>query len=336
MNMTSPATAGPRLGLGCNTLGSIRAGGIGASVRTVQHAFDQGITFFDTADAYGDGCSERVLGQAITGRREAVTVATKAGYRFSERSALKRTLRQFAGPVLARLQARSKVPSGASVAHTTSPTYAQQDFSVKYLSDALDGSLRRLRTDYIDVFQLHGPKSVCNSDLPVFMQDRIRAGKIRGFGVGLESLVHAMEWLAVDGLTHIQIPFGILDPQAGRTLIDAAHNRGVAVIARGIFAAGLLADISPEAELQLDPVQRQHRLAVREIAMSAGLHPLGLAAWYVRRTAGVNTVLIGVSSIVHLDDNLKHLDTTAVSDEVLDRVSTSIDAYLQALTDRGV
>ncbi len=325
---------GPRLGLGCNTLGSIRAGGMRTSVRTVLHALDRGITVFDTADAYGDGGSERVLGQAITGRRDAVTIATKAGYRFPERSALNRTLRQLAGPVLARVHARAKVPSGASAARAASSTYAQQDFSTRYLTAALEGSLRRLRTDYVDVFQLHGPKSVCSSDVPVFMQDMLRAGKIRGFGIGLESLMDANEWLTVDGLTHIQIPFGVLDPQAGRGIIDAARRRGVAVIARGIFAAGLLADIAPEAELQLDPLQRRHRVAVRDLATSAGLHPLALAAWYVRRTEGVNTVLVGVSSIVHLDDSLRHLRATAVSDDVLERLSTVIDAYLQALTDR--
>ena len=333
-----PEIAGPRIGLGCNTLGSIRAGGSVGSLRIVHHAIDHGVRLFDTADAYGDGTSERVLGKALVGRRDSLTLATKAGYCFDERSVLKQALRQLVAPVLSRVQARKTVAAPAAVPSTGSPAvqpYSRQDFSTVYLAKALDGSLRRLRTDYVDVFQLHGPKGVYSSDVPVFMQDMIRAGKIRGFGVGLESLVHAADWLAVDGLTHLQIPFGVLDPQAGRELIGAAYLRGVAVIARGIFAAGLLADIAPEAERRLDPLQRQHRQAVREIAASVGVHPLALAAWYVRRTEGVNAMLIGVSSMAHFNDNLKHLLLTTLSDEVLDRVRYAVDAYLAALAARG-
>jgi aryl-alcohol dehydrogenase-like predicted oxidoreductase len=167
------------------------------------------------------------------------------------------------------------------------------------------------------------------------MQRLIQAGKIRGFGVGLESLAQAMEWLAVDGLSHLQIPFGVLDPQAGRSIIGAARERGVAVIARGIFAAGLLADISPDDERQLEPLQRQHRCAIRDIAAGAGIHPLALAAWYVRSTPGVSDVLIGVSSIAHLDQNLRHLRVNTVSDDVLERVRSAVDAYLDAQSVQG-
>ena len=338
MTSMTHRTSGPQLGLGCNTLGSVRAGGMLKSVRTVQHALAHGITLFDTADAYGDGSSERVLGKAIAGRRDSVVIATKAGYRFRERGALKSALRQLAGPVIARVRSRAKLAGTPLAPHAAPPAagaYAEQDFSTGYLTTALEQSLRRLRTDHVDVFQLHGPKSVCSSDLPVCMQDLIRAGKMRGFGVGLESLTHAMEWLAVDGLTHIQIPFGVLDPEAGRALIEMARRRGVAVIARGIFAAGLLADLSPDAERLLDPLQREHRRAIRDIAAGAGMHALALAAWYVRSTAGVSSVLFGLSTIAHLDDTLKHLSMTSVSDDVRDRVKTAVDAYLEALAARG-
>ena len=331
-------TSSPRIGLGCNTLGSIRAGGTTGSVRIVEHALEHGITLFDTADAYGDGTSERVLGRAIAGRRASVVIATKAGYRFTERSAFKSTLRQFAGPLLSRVRPRAAVPSARAASQSASPAgqaYSRQDFTPAFLTEALDSSLRRLRTDYVDVFQLHGPKAVYDSDVPALMQRLIRAGKIRGFGVGLESLAQAAEWLAVDGLSHLQIPFGVLDPQAGRSIIGAARARGVAVIARGIFAAGLLADISPADEGQLDPLQRQHRSTIRDIAAGAGIHPLALAAWYVRSTPGVSDVLIGVSSIAHLDQNLRHLRVDTVSDDVLERVRGAVAAYLDALSVRG-
>ena len=75
--------------------------------------------------------------------------------------------------------------------------YAAQDFTPAYLRGAVDDSLRRLRTDYIDVYQLHGPSSLCPDETLELMVELVRVGKIREFGVGLERLDNAGVWLNV-------------------------------------------------------------------------------------------------------------------------------------------
>lgn len=296
-------------GLGLVKLGSAAAGGPRAGVRLVHESLDRGVRFFDTADAYGDGTSERVLGQALRGRRDGVTVATKGGYRFAERSAAERAARRLAAPVLGSVRALRERgrSSGAPGAGGTGSAYAERDFSPAHLRAAVDGSLRRLRTDHIDLYQLHGPVAVCGDDVAMLMGALRREGKIGRFGVGLEVLDHAQAWLEVDGVTSMQLPFGVLDPEAGREVIPAAQRAGVDVIARAVFAAGLLVDTSPGATALLRPEQRALRTAVLQLAEEHGVHPLGLAAWFARATPGVRTVLVGVSSSRHLADNLAHL-----------------------------
>ncbi|MBV9790826.1 MAG: aldo/keto reductase, partial [Chloroflexi bacterium] len=91
------------------------------SIQAIQHAIDLGVTFFDTADVYGTGHSERILGQAIKNRRQDVVVATKFGYTYDE---------------------QQRAVSGTN---TTSA----------YIRRACEASLRRLQTDWIDLYQLH-------------------------------------------------------------------------------------------------------------------------------------------------------------------------------------
>jgi aryl-alcohol dehydrogenase-like predicted oxidoreductase len=318
----------PTLGLGCVKLGSVATGGSAEGARLMAHALACGVDFFDTAAAYGDGTSERIIGRAVRSQRTQVTIATKAGYRFTERSAAQRAVRWLLAPVLAK-RARTAPPVTATErAPAVRAAYAQQDFSSDFLRASVEGSLRRLRTDYIDILQLHGPPRVVESDVLETIDALVRSGKIRAFGVGLESLRLAEAWLDVKGLHWMQIPFGILDPQAGTGLIAAAQAKGVQVIVRGVFAAGLLADIPESRALLMDPAQRQLRSEVRALAGGAGLDPLALAAWYARSHAGVDVVLIGISSRTQLDENLAAFSASAPTASVMQQLDALIRHYL--------
>ena len=340
-------------GLGCVKLGSAGAGGPRAGVRLVHEALDQGVRFFDTADAYGAGTSERVIGEALRGRRHGVTIATKGGYRFAERSAGERALRNAVAPALRRARALRRAapdvaPPVAATPDVATPdlatpdlatsdvlapaagAYAERDLSPAYLRTAVEGSLRRLGTDHVDIYQLHGPGEVCHDDVVSLMVDLRTEGKIGAFGVGLEALDRALDWLAVDGLAWMQLPFGVLDPEAGRTIIPAAHERGVRVIARGVFAAGLLAGGSPGAEALLRPEQRPLRAEVLQVAAAHGVEPLRLAAWFARSQPGVHTVLVGVSSSRHLEQNLAHLRADAPPGAALAALAATLARHIGA------
>ena len=92
-------------------------------------------------------------------------------------------------------------------------SYAEQDFTPATLRTAVDGSLRRLGTDYVDVLQLHGPDQVM-PDLFEQLDELVTAGKVRRFGVGAESVDAAQQWIGVRGAAVVQLPFGVLDPEA--------------------------------------------------------------------------------------------------------------------------
>jgi len=187
--------------------------------------------------------------------------------------------------------------------------YATQDFSPGYLRTALEGSLRRLGTDHIDLYQLHGPRIVADDDTLAVMQDFVAEGKILGVGVGLESLEHAGDWLETGALSSIQVPFGVLDPEARTAIIPKATELGVRVIVRGVFAGGHVPQALEVGSTQLGHGQAERLAAVGALASAAGVDVLQIAAWFVASHAGVSTVLVGTSSLQHLREGVRYLAT---------------------------
>ena len=303
-------SAGP-FGLGCTNLGSVSSR---TGVRLVHQALDLGIRFFDTADAYGAGGSELVVGRALQRRRDQAFVATKGGYLFRERTGLEQMARSLARPAVRQVARFAGSDSTARLAGSSG--YAAQDFSAPYLRLALEGSLRRLGTDYVDLYQLHGPRGVCADDVMALMVDLRSEGKIRGFGVGLESVGPAMDWLGTGALASIQLPFGVLDPEAGEEVIPWANAHGVPVVARGVFAGGLLTERPDGDQALLRPGQPELRTAIHELASAAGVDVLQVAAWFVTSRPGVTTVLVGTTSARHLEQSLRYVRTRP-ADEML-------------------
>lgn len=307
------------LGFGCVRLGSASAGGSWRTqVRLVEHAIDQGVTTFDTADAYGNGLSETILGRAIRGRRSQVEIATKVGYLFRERSLAAHTLARLGRPIVTRVRSGSPPTGGAGA--SPGGAYSTQDFSPEYLRRAVEASLRRLDTDHLDLLQLHGPGTV----LPDLVDevDRLKAaGKVRRFGVGAESLESAVEWLQVDGLDAVQVPFGVLDPQAASSVLPSAAARGVDVWARGVLGGGLLSmAVSGDPRITSD----EKWPLIGELMAIAERHEVQvfkLAVDYVRSFPGVATLLLGIQSAAHLNDNLAIMNSPPVDQAAIAEVT---------------
>jgi aryl-alcohol dehydrogenase-like predicted oxidoreductase len=322
-----------RFGFGCVKLGNMsRAAGGPATKRLIREAIHSGVRFFDTADAYGAGTSERILGAALGSDRSNVVVATKGGYVFRDRSWLGRGARRIVGPALGRARAIQSARSSASAqALTARSMYAAQDFTPAYLRGAVDDSLRRLRTDYIDVYQLHGPSSLCPDETLELMVELVRVGKIREFGVGLERLDNAGVWLNVKNLSRLQVPFGILDPAAREDVFPAADRAGVQLIGRGVFGSGLF-NASPSGD-GTDPNDAKLRLvqSLRMLAESVGTTPHQLAVWWVLAQPSVATMLVGINSIDHLRSTMKYVMTPLSPSGIIDRV----DELIQLHASRG-
>ncbi|MEO6122863.1 MAG: aldo/keto reductase [Ilumatobacteraceae bacterium] len=303
-----------RFGFGCVKLGgSSSPGSAREAERLVRTAVDAGVTLFDTADAYGAGISEMTLGRALGRDRSRVTIATKGGYLFNERSSIERKLRSAAAPVVRTLRRRGL---GDQFGRLGAGNYAAQDFSAGSIRGAVEASLRRLRTDYIDIYQIHGPPQLCPSETLDLMRRLVAAGTIRAFGVGLERVIDADPWLTVDGLTHLQLPFGVFDASAREVVFPRSEQRGLTVLARAVLGSGSLESPSPAA------LERVDRL--RAMAASLGVDVGQLAVWYSMSHREVGRVLVGLNSLDHLLTTLKWIRSPLPDAHLVDAIDEQL------------
>jgi aryl-alcohol dehydrogenase-like predicted oxidoreductase len=187
------------------------------SLDLLRQAYDAGVTFFDTADTYGQGKGETMLADALGDIRDRIVIATKVGYDFYNHS-------------------------GERDGHKELP----QDFSPKHIRFALEQSLRRLRTDYIDVYQIHNPRlSAVRSDELFATLEKLKAeGKIRCYGAALGPAngwePEGLALLREREIATLQIIYNMLEQDPGRSLIAAAEQMGARVFVRVPHSSGLL------------------------------------------------------------------------------------------------
>ena len=210
------------------------------AVRMLQAAFDAGINVYDTADHYNQGLSEALIGKVFHGRRSQVVIATKAGTRYSPPAQFALRLRSVLRPA-SRWLRPSKI-----YLHQMRSTYKHGDFSPIYLRRALEASLKRLRTDYVDLLQLHKPPSwVLDEGAFCETMEQLKAeGKIRFYGVACDHgpgmIDDAMRCLKHPGLSSVQVTVNLVQRQAITSLLPQAHAQGVAVLARNPRDQGYL------------------------------------------------------------------------------------------------
>jgi len=194
------------------------------SIRAIHAALDRGVDFFDTANVYGAGHSERVLGQAVAGRRSQVVIATKFNSVFDE------TTRQVTGS--------DATPGG--------------------IRAACEDSLRRLNTDYIDLYQFHDNGYPAEKAAPVreTLEQLVGAGKIRAYGWSTDFVDRAEVFVQGPKCTAIQLQLNVLDDNPEMVAFCEQHNQ--AAINRGPLAMGLLTGkYSPKTVIAADDVRGQ-------------------------------------------------------------------------------
>lgn len=297
-------------GLGCARIGGMFQQDPGAFVRLLERAHDAGITFFDTADMYSQGESESLIGKALRHRRDRIVIATKAGYCLPARRKLLARVKPLLRPIIKRLGLRRDKLSAAvrgSVA---------QDFSPAYLENALHGSLRRLRTDYVDLLQLHSPpRDVIERGEWLPALERLkRAGKVRYFGIAVDSADAGLAALAYPGVASLQYRLNLLDQEASAELLPRVRAQRVGFIARECLANGLLVKRADEIDLTKfydDPAERTARAArlqaLRNEASAAKTSLARHALAYVNGVEGVSVSLIGARTIEQLEGLLRDL-----------------------------
>ncbi|GAA2637643.1 aldo/keto reductase [Streptomyces axinellae] len=281
-------------------------------VRIIHRALDAGINLVDTADVYGDGASEEIVGRALKGRRDEVVLATKAG-----------------------------LPLGGD------PN--RQGGSRRWLTRALEDSLRRLGTDHVDLYQLHRPDPHTDLDETLAtLSDFVRAGKVRAVGTSTfpaELQVEA-QWTA-ERRGHVrprteQPPYSMLGRGVEAALLPTAQRYGLGVLVWGPLSAGWLSgrirsagdidlsagrtaierhkfDVSlPHNARKLEAVR-----ALTRLADEAGLELRHMALAFVRAHPAVTSVLLGPRTMQHLESLLTGTEVTLGAD-VLERIDAIV------------
>ncbi|HKO00984.1 MAG TPA: aldo/keto reductase, partial [Thermoanaerobaculia bacterium] len=189
------------------------------SLAAIRRARDLGVNFFDTADSYGFGRSESLLGIVLSRKRQDVVIATKVG-----------NVRTATGEL-------------------------RKDFTKQHIFHAVDGSLKRLRTDYIDIYQMHNPlvQDLAREEIQEAMEMLQDAGKIRSWGISVSTPEEGME-IVERGWAHtIQVLYNILNQVPARELFPAAQAKGYGIIARVPLASGLLTGkFRPDSQFAAD------------------------------------------------------------------------------------
>ncbi|HVW92253.1 MAG TPA: aldo/keto reductase [Devosia sp.] len=270
--------------------------------RIVHKALDNGINFIDTADRYSAGESETIVGKALKGRRENVVLATK-----------------FHGPM------------------GTDPN--QQGNSRRWIMQAVDNSLRRLQTDYIDLYQVHRPAPDTDIEETLSaLTDLLRMGKVRAIGSStfpVSEIVEA-QWVAEKrGLARFrteQPPYSILDRAIERDMLPTAQRYGMGVMVWSPLSKGLLTGryrqgqpLPDSLRVRVMPRQMSNENALAAVerliplATEAGMSLTHMAMAFVMAHPAVTAAILGPRTMAQFDDLLAGAELT-LSDEVLDRI----------------
>lgn len=298
-------------GLGCARIGGIFQADTGGFLDLLRAAWDTGINFFDTADMYSQGESESLIGRAFRGQRDRVIIASKAGYRLPTRRVVAARLKPFLRPAIRILRLRrERLSSGAR----GSPT---QDFSANYLRQAVEGSLRRLRTDYLDLLQLHSPTAdvVERGDWQGTLEALQRAGKIRYYGVSCDTTEAGLAAVRYPGVSSVQFVLNLLERGATDALLPAMREAGVAGVARECLANGLLAKKAEQIDLAAYCRSEDERKLrgeelekYRTLAAARGCSLAEMALRYVTDAAGVSVTLVGARTRDQLQGLLRDIN----------------------------
>lgn len=260
------------------------------SLAAVKRALDLGCTFFDTADVYGWGHSEEILGQALEGRRQGVAIATKVGGDF------------YHGGV-------------------------RTNFEPGYVAFALERSLRRLRTDCVDLYQLHNPPAEMMGDPAAYeVLDALKAEhKIDHYGVSIHEPLEGLLCLEAGGPETLQIPFSIFRQEWIDELFSEARKANVGIIAREPLGNGFLAGkIRPDARFPAGDIRhhwpvsmiRGRTMVVERLAFLANeKRTLAQAALrFVLAFPEVNVTIPGIKTPAQAAEDLEASEATPLTE----------------------
>ena len=279
------------------------------SVRLLRSAFEKGINYFDTADTYGSGLGETILAEAFGGMRDEVVISTKIGYDFYNHT---------------QRRGQQERP---------------QDWSEDFIRFALEQSLTRLGSDYVDFLQLHNTKMDAIEDDALFelMEEFKGEGKIRAYGVALGPkigwLEEGVKAMRERDLAGVQMIYNLLEQDPGRALIEAARETETSLVVRVPHSSGMLEGRYTEETTFARNDHRRHRpkewlldglKKVDQLSFltESGERTLGQAALkFVLASPEIVSTLPNIYAEEQLDEFAAAPDTPDLTEDELARVA---------------
>ena len=280
------------IGLGCMSLPTdTKEAGI-----IVDEAIAQGINYFDTADLYNKGVNEEVIGQALKRHRKEIVLATKVGNQWSANS-----------------------------------DEVQWNPTKAYIKEQIHASLRRLQTDYIDLYQLHGGMITDDSEETIeAFEDLKKEGLIRAYGISSIRPNVIDRFLAKSDISSIMMQYSLLDRRP-EELLDRIGQTGKSVVTRGSLAKGLLTGEALQRAGKMDgylsyEATELNNVLHKLLAVHDNLHALSLQSVLQHDT--ISSVVAGASSAEQIKATIKAYETP-VSPEQIARAKelTRLDIY---------
>ena len=275
------------------------------SLAAIRRARDLGVTFFDTADSYGFGRSESLLGIVLSRARKDIVIATKVGVMRNADASLRK------------------------------------DFSKQHIFQAIDASLRRLRSDYVDLYQAHNPtlEQLRREEIQEAMDRLQEIGKIRYWGVSISTNDEGIEIINRGWGHALQVLYNALNQSPATELFPLAKQKGYGIIARVPLASGLLTGkFRTNTTFPVDDVRQNfltqkrleealHRVDEMKSIIGGGARSLSEAALqFVLANDAVSTTIPGARNVRQVETNVAAAEGRLTAD-VIERLQKRLGDY---------
>jgi aryl-alcohol dehydrogenase-like predicted oxidoreductase len=255
------------ISFGCMSLGTDYR----VNARLLHQALDGGINLFDTADLYDKGENEKTVGKAFSGMRDKVIIGTKVGNQWR--------------------------PDGSG--WDWNPTKS-------YILQAVEASLQRLQTDYIDLYQLHGGTidDPIEETIEAFEQLKSQ-GKIRHYGISSIRPNVIREYVKRSGIASVMLQYSLLDRRPEEEVLDLLQEHQIGVLARGSLAQGLLAGKPAKPYLGYTLAEVQKAAGAVHAVAGTKRQAAEVAVRYTLHHPAVSTAVLGIRTSQQLEDALE-------------------------------